>query len=169
MTDPITITHLEMTDPAEMKGRYVSDEELTLLRAEIPLPSLSRFFYEQVGRGYNWKRRLVWSDEQWAEWVRREEIRTWIGYQRGTPVGYAEMERQPEGSVEVLYFGLLPEFIGRGLGGAMLTKVLEAAWSIEGTRRVWLHTCSIDHPAALPNYKARGLRVFKTEQVAPDD
>ena len=163
MTDPITITHLEMTDPAELKGRYVSPEELILQRAEIPLPSLSRFFYQHVGRGYYWKRRLIWSDEQWAEWVASDSLQTWVGYQRGTPVGFAEMQIQAAGSVEVLYFGLLPEFIGQGLGGALLTEVLEAAWSIEGTRRVWLHTCSKDHPAALPNYKARGLRVFKTE------
>ena len=169
MTDPVTITHLEMTDPAELQGRLVSDAELALRRVAPPQPSLSRRLYEQVGRGYNWNQRLVWSDEQWFEWVDRPEVQTWIGYQAQTPVGFAELEIQPEGNVEVRYFGLLPAFIGQGLGGALLTKVLQAAWSIEGTNRVWLHTCSIDHPAALPNYQARGLRIFKTETVTPGD
>ena len=85
----------------------------------------------------------------------------------GTPAGYFELERQAEGSVEIAYFGLLPQFVGRGLGGALLSAAVERGWE-GGARRVWLHTCSLDHAAALPAYQARGFRIFETETAVRD-
>jgi len=86
---------------------------------------------------------------------------------KGSPAGYFELERHSDGSVEVAYFGLLPEFIGRGLGKHLLTVAVETAWSLDA-RRVWLHTCTLDDPAALPNYQARGFRPFKEEVYETD-
>jgi GNAT superfamily N-acetyltransferase len=80
----------------------------------------------------------------------------------GAPAGYFELERHPDDSVEIAYFGLLPEFLGRGLGKHLLSRATEAAWAL-GPKRVWLHTCTLDDVAALPNYLARGFRPFKTE------
>ena len=85
--------------------------------------------------------------------------------------GYFELARQPDGSVEIAYFGLIPLYIGRGLGGAMLTKAASEAWSV-GANRVWLHTCTLDSPRALPNYKARGFSEFRVERFVaqlPDE
>ena len=76
--------------------------------------------------------------------------------------GTSSSRRATDGSVEIAYFGLLPEFIGRGYGKHLLTEAVERAWSA-GARRVWLHTCSLDDPAALPNYRARGFRPFREE------
>jgi GNAT superfamily N-acetyltransferase len=81
--------------------------------------------------------------------------------------GYFELEKHGDGSVEIAYFGLRPEFFGRGLGGELLTRAVEEAWRI-GARRVWLHTCSLDSPRALPNYHARGFRPFKEEWYTTD-
>jgi GNAT superfamily N-acetyltransferase len=80
----------------------------------------------------------------------------------GAPAGYFELESHRDGSVEVSYFGLLPEFRGRGLGKYMLTEAAQGAWA-QGANRVWLHTCTLDHPGALANYLGRGFRPFKTE------
>jgi GNAT superfamily N-acetyltransferase len=77
--------------------------------------------------------------------------------------GYYELRREEDSSVEIVYFGLLPEFTGRGLGGYLLTDAVERAWA-SGARRVWLHTCSFDHPFAIQNYLDRGFTVFKTEE-----
>ena len=85
----------------------------------------------------------------------------------GAPAGYFELEKHHDGSVEVSYFGLLPEFQGRGLGKYLLTEAAEAAWA-RGASRVWLHTCTLDHPGALANYLARGFRPFKTETYEAD-
>ena len=129
-----------------------------LVRVEIPCPELNRFLYASVGADWFWYTRLTWSHRQWLDWLDREEVGTWIAYVDGTPAGYFELERQPPGSVEIAYFGLLPQFIGRGLGRRLLVDAILTARDFGG-QRVWLHTCSLDHPSALSNYQARGFRV----------
>ncbi|MFC7733212.1 GNAT family N-acetyltransferase [Actinomadura keratinilytica] len=88
---------------------------------------------------------------------------------RRRPAGFAELDPQPDGQVELAYFGLLRPFHGRGLGGHLLSVAAARAWDLadrwpgrEATTRVWLHTCSLDGPAALPNYQSRGFRVYDT-------
>ena len=90
-----------------------------------------------------------------------------MAYVSGTPAGYFELDGPPGGDVEIAYFGLLPSFVGRGLGGWLLTAAVERAWR-RNPRRVWLHTCSLDHPAALANYRARGFRLVKEEAAWKD-
>jgi ribosomal protein S18 acetylase RimI-like enzyme len=131
-------------------------------RAEHPAPELSRFFYGAVGGDWYWTDRLAWTREAWQAWLDRAEVETWLGHLDGTPAGYFELEFQPERQVEIVYFGLLPGFAGRGLGGALLGGAIERALGA-GATRVWCHTCSLDHPAALNNYRARGMRVYRQE------
>jgi GNAT superfamily N-acetyltransferase len=82
---------------------------------------------------------------------------------RRLSAGYYELRRDDEDGVEIAYFGLLPEFIGRGLGGALLTNAIEEAWRMSSVSRVWVHTCTLDHPGALGNYQARGMVIYKQE------
>lgn len=159
--------HLEMTDPAELRPVAPLLEGLELKQARVPCPELNRFFYTAVGGDWYWIDRLGWTCEQWLRWVDRPELETWVAYLHGTPAGYFELEAQSGGNVEVAYFGLLPRFVGRGLGGWLLTAALERGWQ-RGAQRVWLHTCSLDHPRALANYLARGLRQFKEESEVED-
>jgi len=154
--------HLEMTEPGALRPVLLGGTGLDVQRAEIPSPELSRFFYTAVGGDWHWVDRLGWTFERWMQWLDRPEVETWIGSVSGTPAGYFELEAQPGGSVEIAYFGLLPRFTGRGLGGALLTVAVERAWA-RGARRVWVHTCTLDHPGALQNYRARGFRIFKEE------
>ena len=96
------------------------------------------------------------------------ELQTWIGYVRETPAGYFELDEQRENGnkqVELAYFGLLPSFVGRGVGGALLTEAIRRAWAL-GPQRVWVHTCTLDHPAALPNYQKRGFRIYDQKRNA---
>jgi GNAT superfamily N-acetyltransferase len=86
-----------------------------------------------------------------------------VAYVAGTPAGYCELERQPDAAVELVYFGLLPRFIGQGLGGTLLTAAITRAWEM-GAQRVWLHTCTLDHPQALANDQARGVRIMRREE-----
>ncbi len=153
----VIVTDLEMTDPAML--RRPSREPATvpsLMVAERPAPDLSRWFYSTVGWDWYWVDRLVWTDEQWMAWVDRPEHHLVTAWVDGAPAGYFELEQQGS-SVELAYFGLMPKFIGQGIGGWMLTEALERAWSVAGTERVWLHTCSLDGPNAVANYQARGL------------
>jgi GNAT superfamily N-acetyltransferase len=166
---PVTTWHLEQGSPDDLRpARAAPGESVTLVQAEVPLPELSRFLYVTVGGGWWWYTRLPWTHEDWMRWLDRPEVETWVAYARGTPAGYFELERQPGGSVEIVYFGLVPRFIGRGVGGWLLTEALRRAWSLDGTTRVWLHTCTLDAPQARPNYEARGLRLFHTETAIED-
>jgi GNAT superfamily N-acetyltransferase len=158
---PVIVRWLEMTSAAQLRpSRSAPLPPPLLLEATRPAPALSRFFYREIGAGWGWVDRLGWSDRQWRAWVDRAEhhlVSCWVD---GVPAGYVELEEQGGGDVEVAYFGLMPDFVGQGLGGWLLTRGLERAWALPGTRRVWVHTCSRDGPFALANYEARGLRRF---------
>src|SRR5687767_14537661 len=154
-----------MLDPSWLRAAGRPDERLSVVRAGIASPALNRFLYTAVGGGWFWSDRLGWSFADWRAYLERPEVETWIALLDGTPAGYFELEQQAEGSVEIAYFGLLPAFTGRRFGAYLLSVATARAWSLwpPATRRVWLHTCSLDSPIALANYQARGFRLFKTE------
>ena len=136
-----------------------------VVREHSPAPELFRWLYRDVGAEYRWVDRLPWTDDQWRVHVARPDIEMWVLHVDDVVGGYYELHVEPDGqSVEIAYFGLLPAFVGRGLGGALLTSAVRAARS-RGDRRVWLHTCTRDHPHALGNYQARGFRVFRVEPI----
>lgn len=162
MRKAVTTYYLEMTDPRELRGGSKGTADLEVLQAQVPCPELNRFFYASIGGNWYWIDKLPWTYEQWRAYVSRPELETWIGYHRGTPAGYFELEALPQTGVEIAYFGLLPQFVGRGLGAALLTATIERAWALK-PQRVWVHTCTLDHPSALANYKARGFRVYQEE------
>ncbi|HYG33762.1 MAG TPA: GNAT family N-acetyltransferase [Clostridia bacterium] len=113
----------------------------------------------------NWSsffHKKVWTDQQWKDYAESDSLRTFVAYYDGSVAGYFEMRPDKEGGIEIAIFGLAPKFVGRGFGGVLLTHALEQAWQAQ-PKRVWLHTCTLDHPAALPNYKARGMTVYRVE------
>jgi len=159
----VTTTHLEMTSRSQLRPAARAKAAFDLVRAEIPCPELNRFLYATVGARWWWYSRLPWDYARWLAYLDRPELETWVAYVSGSPAGYFELERQSEGNIELAYFGLLPRFVGKGLGGALLTAAIARAWDM-GAARVWVHTCDLDHPQALRNYQARGFHVFRTEQ-----
>ncbi len=126
-------------------------------------PRVNARFYREVGGPWAWRALLVWSEEDWARVVDRPEFHTWVAMSNGDEVGYFEVEQQQEGDAEIIHFGLVEAFIGRGYGRVMLSEAIRLAWDLPGTRRVWLHTCTEDHPGALENYQRRGFELYKTE------
>jgi GNAT superfamily N-acetyltransferase len=157
----ITTWYLEQDDPEQViPARPVS---VTVTRAELVSPELNRFLYTAVGGDWYWTDRLGWTWQRWHDWLSRPGVETWIAYRRGTPAGYVELDGATDpGQVEIAYFGLLPAFVGQGVGGHLLTVALRRAWELADTR-VWVHTCSLDGPAALANYRARGMELYRTE------
>ena len=127
-------------------------------------PDFSRSLYANVGGNYNWIERSGWTDRQWLDQLTGPNVETWYAYDSGELAGFFELEMQESNSVEIVYFGLLPEFVGKGLGGAMLSEAVLRAWDM-GASRVWLHTSSLDHAHALPNYQARGFRVYNKVDI----
>ena len=162
MIRSVTTSYLEMLHASDLQPRSAPRPDLSMARTPFAMPELNRFFYSAVGGGWYWSERLVWTYQQWMNYLDRPELQTWIVNQAGVPAGYFELEKQADNDVEIVYFGLLAQFTEQGMGGWALTQAVEKAW-LMGARRVWLHTCDHDHPRALPNYLARGFRLFKTE------
>jgi GNAT superfamily N-acetyltransferase len=165
---PVTTYYLEMRDPRELRPKRSPRTDIALVRVAPPMPELNRFFYTAVGGGWWWHDRLPWTYRHWLEYLNRPELETWMLTAGGLPAGYFELESQAGGDVEVVYFGLLPSAIGGGLGGHLLTFAIERGWAM-GASRVWLHTCTLDHPQALANYQARGMRLYKEESEMKDE
>lgn len=158
----VTVTSLEMTSPDEIVGA-APPPGVSWHRVSDPRPDISRDLYLRVGGPWHWVDRREWTDAQWRAWVDRPEHHLLVCSLADAVAGYAELEEQAGGQVEIAYFGLLPEAIGRGLGRWWLAEVLAEAWRLPGTTRVWVHTCTLDGPAALPTYAGRGLRPFARE------
>jgi GNAT superfamily N-acetyltransferase len=156
-----TIYYLEMRDPAAFRPSPCPPGfEVTLV--DPPDPALNRRFYRAVGAQWKWTDRLQWSEEQWRRCVQRDSVATWLARLHDRSAGYFELESQDGGSVELVYLGLLPEYIGRGLGGPLLSAAVQQVWDLPGTRRLWVHTCTDDHRNALGNYLKRGFRIYRT-------
>ncbi len=156
------VFHLEMLDRAALRSRPPV-AGLVTKTVDPPDPDLNRRFYYSVGSEWHWTDRLSWSKNDWQDYVDRDVLNTFVGKLDGVEVGYFELEAQASGSVEIVYFGLLPDYIGKGLGGSFLSTALERVWELPGTKRIWLHTCTQDHKHALKNYQDRGFAIFKTE------
>ena len=157
----VTITYLQMLSPEDLRSRKVADSRFWIREATVKQWQFNKFMYALVGSPWAWKDKGPWSDEEWQAYAEAENLRTFGAWHDGSPAGYYEL-RLDSGDVEIAYFGLAPKFIGRGLGGALLTSAIEEAWGW-GAKRVWVHTCTLDHPAAVKNYEARGMSVYKVE------
>jgi GNAT superfamily N-acetyltransferase len=157
-----TRTFLEMLDPSDLHVASAPPGNLRLERLGGCPPSFYRYLYHEVGRRWWWIDRARWSDDEIRRHLSQPAIAVWLLSFDAAPAGYFELKHYPDNSVEIAYFGLLPEFVGRGLGRWLLSEATQAAWSLE-PEKVWVHTSTLDHPAALSNYLARGFRVLRTE------
>ena len=152
-----------MTSPGDLIASPAPGGSVRIDQVLVCPASFFRYLYREVGRFYHWVDRLGWDDQEIRDYVGQSKISLWVMYAEGSPAGYFELSGQDDGSIEVAYFGLLPEFLGRGLGRYLLTEAVRQAWNT-GANRVWLHTCTLDDPAALPNYLKRGFKPFNEEK-----
>lgn len=157
----VTTWYLDYQGPTLVSPEW--PEGVTLVEAKIASPDLSQFLFCAVGTHWQWFSRLSWSYQQWLEYLTAGNVRTWVLYQQGTPAGFVELRKHLDESVELKFFGLLPAFIGQGLGArlAHAAVVLAQQWL---ANRVWVHTCSEDHPSALKTYQQAGFVITRSEQ-----
>ena len=160
MRTEVTTWSLEMRSPDQLRTQPCPMATVRVERADIPSPELSRFLYTAAGGQWYWYKRLDWDYARWLAYLDRPVVETLVMYVSGTPAGYIELEAQVDDNVEIVYFGLLPRFIGQRLGGYLLSTGVQRAWD-QGALRVWVHTCSLDGAHALANYTARGFRVYR--------
>ncbi len=163
MQKKVTTTYLEMRSSENFRPKIFNRDGVCVNKVEIPTPAVNHFFFVNVGRPWKWYSRLSWTFAEWKALVGKETLTTWIGYIKGSPCGYIELVQQDE-SVEIAFFGLLPQYIGMGLGGFLLSEAIRLAWALEPAR-VWVHTCTLDHKYALNNYLARGFSIYDKKEV----
>src|SRR3954453_22945766 len=155
-------TYLQMHSPSDLQAADAPSPTVTVERLENCPQAVWRRLYTEVGREYHWVDRLAWTDEEISAYLADPALELWVLRAGGEVAGYFELRTHPDGAVEDAYFGLLPAFVGLGFGKFLLARAVERAWG-SGASRVWLHTSSLDHSSALPNYLARGFSIWKQE------
>ncbi|HET8713309.1 MAG TPA: GNAT family N-acetyltransferase, partial [Gemmatimonadales bacterium] len=161
----VTRTYLELKTPAQFKAAFGAFSDIRIARAPKPAPELYRMCYRAVGEAFHWRDRWNWTDEEIAAHLADPAIQLFVATRtvsrkKAELSGWYELKRVSEDdSVEIAYFGIMAAEFGRGFGKHLLSSAVRDAWAL-GPRRVWLHTCTLDHPNALPNYLARGFTPY---------
>lgn len=158
-------TYLELSSRAAFRPARLKDPKVSLERVPRCTVGLSRLLYRDVGEAYHWVDRLAWSDAELDAYLTQPGFGVWLMRDDGKLAGFFELRTDTDKSVEIALFGLVKKFIGRGLGKHLLSCAVEAAWD-QGASRVWLHTCTLDSAAALPNYLGRGFVPYRKETYA---
>ena len=165
MTQKIQRNYLEINSIQDLNNVSEPSEDYSLNLLEPINFQLNKFFYKNIGKKHKWIDRLVWTEEQWIDYVSNKNVKTYVFKFKEDLAGFFELISHGEKKeVEIAYFGLLEEFQNKKLGSYLLSQAIQKSFN-ESTERVWVHTCSLDHKNALKNYIARGMKIFKTETV----
>jgi len=141
-------------------------EKLNIELVDPPDFQLNKFFYKQIGKKLNWIDRLIWNDNKWINYLNNKNVYTYVLKEENNLVGYYEQIFDKEKlDCEIAYFGILEEYIGKKFGGYLLSEAIKNAFKLN-YKRIWVHTCSLDHRHALKNYLSRGMKIFKSENIS---
>ncbi len=165
MNNQVKRNYLEIKSINDLVIKKKPSNILYLTRAHPKDFQLNKFFYKQIGKKHKWLDRLVWNDKAWNDYLSTNGVNTYILKEKEDLIGYFEQIFSKKNlDCEIAYFGILEEYIGKNLGGYLLSEAIKKSFEI-GAKRVWVHTCSLDHKHALNNYLSRGMKVFQTEII----
>ncbi len=161
--------YLEITSLENLIEINCPDKNLLIKKVDPPNIELNKFFYKNVGKKHRWIDRLVWDNIKWSSYLENDRVHTYILKLKDDLVGYFEViQDQSIKSSELAYFGILDEYIGKRIGGYLLSEAIKKCFELN-SKRVWVHTCTLDHKNALKNYLGRGMKIFKEETINIDD
>ena len=165
MNKRIERNYLEIKSLKELRDSKFFSDEYTIQLVEPANFQLNKFFYKNVGKDHQWVDRLVWTDKKWIDYTSNKKVKTYIIKKKDDLVGYFELIfHEDKKEVEIAYLGLLEEYHNKKLGSYLLTCAIKKSFLVN-PKRVWVHTCSLDHKNALNNYIARGMKIFKSETL----
>ncbi len=166
MKKNIDRNYLEIYSLNELIEPECPSKEYVVNLIDPPDFQLNKFFYKTIGKKHRWVDRLIWSEKQWIEYTTNKDIKTYILKKTDELVGYFELIiHQESNEIEIAYFGILEEYHNKKLGSFLLSIAIKKSF-LFNPKRVWVHTCSLDHKNALNNYLSRGMKIFKTETVS---
>jgi len=164
--EKIVRNYLEIKSLNELKEKKKPNNKYSVEKVSPDDFQLNKFFYNQIGRNHRWNDRLVWDDKKWISYVSNQNVFTYVLKHNEDIAGFFEIIYSKDKSeIEIAYFGLLIDFIDKKLGGYMLTEAIKISFSYN-VKRVWVHTCSLDHKNALKNYLSRGMKIYNSETVS---
>jgi ribosomal protein S18 acetylase RimI-like enzyme len=163
LSQTLVTTYLEMNSRDAFRPAYLSDDSLRVDWMSGPDLEYYRFLYRSVGERWRWRDRLLLSDVELTATLTDPGLRIEVLYAGGAPAGFIELLRAEDDQVEIAYFGLREGYMGRGYGKHLLSHGVDRAWQ-DGAKRVWLHTCNLDGPHALANYRARGFTIYDVKE-----
>ena len=165
MTEEVKRNYLEINSIKDLKETNQSFDDFSIVLIDPINFQLNKFFYKNIGKKHRWVDRLIWSEEQWIDYVSNSKVKTYVLKKKDDLVGFFELIFHIENKeVEIAYFGILEEYQNKKIGSFLLSEAIKKSFN-ENINRVWLHTCSLDHENALKNYLARGMKIFKSEIV----
>jgi ribosomal protein S18 acetylase RimI-like enzyme len=165
VTEEVQRNYLQINSIQDLNEVVGPSEDYSLNLLEPIDFQLNKFFYKNIGKKHKWVDRLVWTENQWIDYVSSEKVKTYVFKYNNDLAGFFELIFHTEKKeVEIAYFGLLEEFQNKKLGSYLLSQAIKKSFE-ENINRVWVHTCSLDHKYALNNYIARGMKIFKTETI----
>ena len=165
MTKEVKRSYLEINSLNELIESPKLSQDYSLYLSEPTDFQLNKFFYKNIGQNHMWVDRLIWNENQWIDYVSNKNVKTYILKCKNDFVGFFELiSHIQDNEVEIAYFGLLKEYQNKKLGSYLLSEAIKKSF-INKTKRVWVHTCSLDHKNALSNYIDRGMKIFKTETI----
>ena len=165
MTQEVQRNYLEINSIEDLNKVTDPHEEYSLNLLEPQNFQLNKFFYKNIGKKHKWIDRLVWTENQWIDYVSSEKVKTYVLKYKEDLAGFFELIFHSEkNEIEIAYFGILEEFQNKKLGSYLLSQAIQKSFKRD-INRVWVHTCSLDHKNALNNYIARGMKIFKTETI----
>ena len=163
MIKKIQRNYLEITSITDLNESSVLTDGYSIQIIEPEDFQLNKFFYKNVGKNHHWIDRLIWTEKKWIEYVSDEKVKTYVLKKANELAGYFELILHTD-EVEIAYLGLLEEYQNKKLGSFLLSSAIKNSF-LKKPKRVWVHTCSLDHKNALNNYIARGMKIFKTEII----
>ena len=158
--------YLEIKSIEKLKPKKKPNDKFAVEKVFPNDFQLNKFFYKHVGRDYEWNDRLAWDEKKWIDYVSNPKVFTFVLKENEDIAGFFELIYHDDKSeVEIAYLGLLKEYMDKKLGGYMLSEAIKIAFSYK-IKRVWVHTCSLDHKNALNNYLSRGMKIYNTETIS---
>ena len=165
MTEVVQRNYLEIKSLKELKESHQLSAEYSINLIDPTNFQLNKFFYKNIGKDHKWVDRLIWTEQQWIDYISSDKVKTYILKKNEDLVGFFELISHLDiKEIEIAYFGILKEYQNKKIGSFMLSEAIKICF-VEDINRVWLHTCSLDHKNALKNYLNRGMKIFKKEKV----
>ncbi len=166
MSTKVERNYLEINSLKDLKKSKFSPDDCLIDLSDPTDFQINKFFYKNIGKEHRWTDRLVWTDKQWMEYISDQKVKTYILKKADDIAGYFELIFHKEkNETEIAYLGLLKEYQNKKLGSYLLSSAIKKSFEDKYIKRVWVHTCTLDHKNALNNYLARGMKIFRKESI----